>query len=196
MDDARALPVGSVGIQQASGWWGMVFVVLTEASLIVYLLFSYFYYAVRTHAAWPTGGLPPLGRAIGSTVLLLLSAAALWWAERGITREDVKILRLGVLLALLLGIGFIGLEIWECLSAPFTAASDLYGSIFFVISYVHLAHAVVGIVALSCLLLWSSLGLFDAGRHTAVSITALYWRFVVAIWLPVFATLYLTPYLL
>ena len=41
------LPVGSKG-RLSSGWWGMITVIGTEASLFAYLLFSYFYVGAQT----------------------------------------------------------------------------------------------------------------------------------------------------
>ncbi|MFO1533596.1 MAG: hypothetical protein ABR562_07900, partial [Thermoplasmatota archaeon] len=42
------LPMGSIGLR-SSGFWGMVFLVLSEASLFAYLFFSYFYFSVQPH---------------------------------------------------------------------------------------------------------------------------------------------------
>ena len=53
------LPVGAIDTR-ASGWWAMIFVVFTEASLFAYLLFSYYYLAVQPHlpGTFPEGGAP------------------------------------------------------------------------------------------------------------------------------------------
>jgi cytochrome c oxidase subunit 3 len=48
---------------------------------------------------------------------------------------------------------------------------------------------------LSLLLLWTALGYFDDKRCAALSIGGLYWHFVDVVWLFIFSTLYLTPYL-
>jgi heme/copper-type cytochrome/quinol oxidase subunit 3 len=39
------------------------------------------------------------------------------------------------------------------------------------------------------------LGYFGPVRHSYVSIGAIYWHFVDAVWLAVFFTFYITPYL-
>ena len=44
--------------------------------------------------------------------------------------------------------------------------------------------------------LWAWLGYFTRWRYLAVQNTALYWWFVVASWLVVFAVVYLSPRLL
>jgi len=67
---------------------------------------------------------------------------------------------------------------------------------FFTITWVHVAHAAIGVVTLSGLLVWLARGTFGARRHGTVGIGALYSNFVVATWIPVFATLYISPYLL
>jgi cytochrome c oxidase subunit 3 len=58
-----------------------------------------------------------------------------------------------------------------------------------------MAHVAVGIVVLLFLLLWTALGYFDEQRCAALTIGGLYWHFVDVVWLFIFSTLYLTPYL-
>ena len=72
---------------------------------------------------------------------------------------------------------------------------DAFGSLFYTITGFHGAHVVVGLVILTVVLVRSARGHFSAARHHAVENAALYWHFVDAVWLAVFTTLYLTPYL-
>ena len=44
------LPVGSAG-RHASGWWGLMAMIVTEACLFGYLLFAYFYLEVQSTQA-------------------------------------------------------------------------------------------------------------------------------------------------
>ena len=62
-------------------------------------------------------------------------------------------------------------------------------------SWKWIALLLVGLLILAALTLWTALGLFDARRHAAVGIGAIYWHFVDAVWLAVFASLYVTPHL-
>lgn len=87
--ERRPLPVGSIEIRSV-GYWGMVGFILTEASLCVYLEFSHYYYAVQPHVGpWPPGGVPDLRYALPATIVLVVNAAALAWAERAIVRGRV-----------------------------------------------------------------------------------------------------------
>ena len=46
-----ASPVGGIG-HKSIGWWGMLCLIATEASLFAYLLFSYSIYAVQHDRSW------------------------------------------------------------------------------------------------------------------------------------------------
>ena len=58
-----------------------------------------------------------------------------------------------------------------------------------------MAHVVVGLLMLLVLLGWSSLGYFNEERNGPIAVGAVYWHFVDAVWLAVFSSLYLSPYL-
>jgi heme/copper-type cytochrome/quinol oxidase subunit 3 len=189
------LPVGSVGLR-ASGFWGMVFLVISEASLFAYLLFSYYYFAVQPHPGpWPPGGPPSLAYAIPQTVVLLISSATAWWADRAAERGARPHAVLGLGVTLLLGLAFLALQLLDWFDKPFSLATDPYSSLYFAIGGAHLAHEFAGVLMLGAVLVWSSLGYFGPLRHAPVTIAAFYWYFVTAIWLAVFFTLYITPFL-
>ena len=188
------VPVGSVGTR-TSGWWGMACVIMTEASLFAYLLFSYYYFAVQFGRDWLPNELPSFRLSGPNTAILLLSSLAVWWGERGIRKGSRATLAAGLIAGILLGAVFVGIQYLEWADKPFTIASDSYGSLYFTITGFHMAHVVVGLVILAVLLLWSLLGYFDPVRHAPVKIGAIYWHFVDAVWLTVFFTFYVTPQL-
>ena len=188
----RPLPVGSVG-RESSGWWGMWGVIATEAGLFAYLLFSHFYIAAQAPAPWPAGGPPKLGIASLGTVVLVAASLTVWWGERGIMRGRPGQLRIGLAATLVLGVLFLALQWYEWSNKPFTLSTDVYGSLFFTITGFHMAHVAAGLLMLLVLLVWSTLGYFDQRRHSALSIGAIYWHFVTAVWLAVFTALYLMP---
>ena len=188
------LLVGTVD-RRASGWWGMLTLILSEGFLFAYLLFSYYYFAVQYGRAWLPPELPSLRLSAPNTIILLLSSVAVWFGERGVRQGSRARLLLGLLVGLVLGGTFVGIQLIEWSHKPYTLASDPYGSLYFTITGFHMVHVVVGLLVLLVLLLWSALGYFDRERLAPVAIGAIYWHFVDAVWLTVFFTFYITPYL-
>jgi heme/copper-type cytochrome/quinol oxidase subunit 3 len=193
--DSR-LPVGALNTR-ASGWWAMIFTVFTEASLFAYLLFSYYYLAVQPHlpGTFPQSGPPELGLALPNTIVLLVSSAAVAWAQLGIEHGSKERLTWGLGTGAVLGFVFLVVQYFEWAEKPFTLSSTPYSSLYFVITGFHMAHVVVGVAMLAALTWWSSQGYFNRVRYAHIHIGALYWHFVDAVWLAVFFTFYLTPLL-
>jgi cytochrome c oxidase subunit III len=190
----EALPVGSKG-RLSSGWWGMLCLIATEAALFAYLLFSYFYVSAQVTGAWPPGGPPNLGLAIAGTVVLLLGSVTMWWGERGVRAGRRGQLLLGLGISVLLAVAFVGLEGTEWSHKDFSLTSNVYGSLYFTITGFHLLHVLVGVAMLVMLFVWTLLNYFGVRRHSTVSIAVMYWHFVTAVWIAVFLTFYVTPYL-
>lgn len=186
------LPVGSKG-RLSSGWWGMITVIGTEASLFAYLLFSYFYVGAQTVGPWPPGGAPALGLAIGGSVLLILGSVTMWWGEKGVRAGKNGQLLFGLGASILLAIGFVVLEGIEWSHKSFSLMSNAYGSLYFTITGFHLLHVIVGALMLTMLFVWTLLGYFGVRRHSTVSIAVLYWHFVTIVWVAVFLTFYIAP---
>ena len=187
------LPIGAAG-KKSNGWWGMMFVIMTEASLFAYLLFSYYYIAVQPHQVWSPGGPPDLTLAIPSTIILVGSSFVCWWGERGIDRGNQTRCVVGLLITIAMGLVFIVLEVKEWYEKPFSLTTNNYASLFFITTGFHLAHVAVGLLILSGLVVWLLLGYFNRERHAAVSIGIIYWHFVDVVWVTVFFTFYMTPY--
>ena len=189
-----SLPVGSPG-KKSSGWYGMLALIVTEGSLFLYLLFSYFYYAIWSSGHFLPTPLPKFDLAAPDTLVLLLSSVAVWWGERGARKNARGQLVAGLALTLVLSLIFVGVQLVEWTEKPFHFNQTTYSSLYFTITGFHMAHVVVGMVVLLALLVWSLLGYFDARRNAPIAIGAIYWHFVDAVWLAVFFTIYVTPYL-
>jgi cytochrome c oxidase subunit III len=189
----RSLPVGGVG-RKSFGWWGMIALIMTEASLFAYLLFAYYYFVVQYGREW-IPETPKVTLALPNTAILLLSSVFVWWGEKGAERNARRQQSLGLAIGLVLGVIFIVIQALEWREKAFTLASSSYGSSFFVTTGFHMAHVAAGVLMLAAVLAWSLLGYFDARRHAALSIAAIYWHFVDLVWLAIFFTFYNTPHI-
>jgi cytochrome c oxidase subunit 3 len=189
------LPVGTTGTS-ANGWYGMWGLVATEGSLFAFLLFGYYYLLFHSNAPWPPDGLPSFRISGPGTLILLASSGVIWWAEHEVRRGHRLVGALIVGLTLVMGVVFIALQLMEWAGRPFAFGGSPYASLYFTITGFHMAHVVVGLLVLAALLVWTALGYFDGRRNVVFRIGALYWHFVDAVWIFVFSTFYLSPYLL
>ena len=194
-ETSLALPVGAAG-RNSVGWWGILCLIATEASLFAYLLFSYYYMAVQRGQAWLPEPHPSLILAGPNTAVLLASSVAVWWGEEGVEHGRRGQHLAGLALGVLLGIAFLAVQAFEWRSKSYGLATSAYGSLYFTITGFHMVHVIVGVLILAMVLLWSILGYFSPRHHARVTIAAIYWHFVDAVWICVFFTFYLSPYLM
>lgn len=188
------IPVGPT-VRRGVGIWGMWTVIATESALFAYLLFSYFYLGAQASPGWLLEPHPSLKYALPSTVTALCSCALTWWGVRAVLAGRRPHAVLAFTVALLLGIAFVGLEILDWQAKPFLLGTSSYSSIYFVTTGLDLLHWLVGIAIFFLLIVWTALGYFGARRSLVVIASALYWYFVTVIWLAIFATFYISPYL-
>ena len=188
------LPVGPVG-RHGIGWWGVGTMIASEAALFCYLLFAYYYTGASAHLGWLLEPEPKLKLALPNTLLLLLSSLAAWWGEQGVLKLRRTQALFGFGAAFLMGTGFAAVQLLEWHAKPYGLGTSSYASLYFVTTGFHMAHVVVGLAVLAALFAWTALDYFSPRRRLVVSAGVVYWHFVDVVWLFVFSTYYLTPYL-
>jgi heme/copper-type cytochrome/quinol oxidase subunit 3 len=150
---------------------------------------------VQLPESWRPVAHLPLRLSGPNTAILLLSSVAVWWGERAVRRNARGQALVGVGIGTLLGLAFLAIQIQEWHGLPFALTDGAYGSIFYTVTGFHMAHVAIGVVALALVWLWTALGYFDPQRDSPVTIVSFYWHFVDAVWLCVWFTFYLSPYL-
>ena len=180
------------------GWWGMVWLIATEATLFASLLASYFYLRFRHGVEWPPDGLPhpELQLPLIMSVLLLSSSIPVHIAESAIKKGKVSVLKAGLAIGFLLGATFLVLTVaveWPETLHEFTPRTNVYGSLFFTITGFHAMHVLVGLGMSAWAQVRAWKGAFDADRHVTIQNFTMYWHFVDTVWIFVFLTLYLSP---
>ena len=105
-------------------------------------------------------------------------------------------LRWGFALSFLLGAIFLVLQLREYADLPFSANTNAYAGLFFVITAFHGVHLFVGMLmnAMTQARAWA--GHFTADDHVAVQNAGWYWHFVDAVWIFVFLIVYISPHVL
>jgi heme/copper-type cytochrome/quinol oxidase subunit 3 len=194
------LPTYPVGASEgrSPAWWGMVLLIFTEATFFAILLLSYFYVRFETGVTWPPPPIekPHLFLISIMTPILLLSSIPAHLADMAIRKGNVRRLRIGVLLAMLQGATFIGLQCKEYLEnvKDFKPWTNAYGSLFYTITGFHGLHVFVGLLLLTWVLVYSFRGRWTAERHGPVQNVIMYWHFVDAVWVFIFTSLYISPH--
>jgi len=191
---AGQLPVGPIG-RRGLGWWGVGTVVVTEAALFGYLLFSYYYVGATAPPGWLLDRHPVLKLALPNTILLLASSLVAWFGERGVLDARRSQALVGFGGAFVMACVFAWVQALEWLSKPFRFGTNSYSSLYYITTGFHVAHLLVGIVVLGFIFLWTALDYFSPRRRLSVSAGVLYWHFVDFVWLFIFTTYYITPYL-
>ncbi len=154
--------------------------------------------------AWPSAGpnphadpFTPMG-AWGipalNTLILLTSGATLTWAHYALLRGDRARLKLGLFLTILLGVIFLGFQVYEYFHAyadlNLRLDSGIYGSTFFLLTGFHGLHVTIGAIMLTVMLFRTMAGHFQPDNHFAFEATAWYWHFVDVVWLMLFVVVY------
>ena len=188
------LPVGPVR-DYGIGRGGMFALIASEAALFGYLLFSYYYTGASAPAPWVLGAHPSLKLALPETVILLISSVAIWFAERATRRGARSAALTGCAAAFVLGTIFVIIQLLEWKGKSFGVGKSSYASLYYITTGFHLAHVVVGLAVLALLFLWTLLDYFTPTRRIVFTNGSYYWHFVDAVWLLVFWTYYVTPYL-
>jgi len=188
------LPVGPIG-RHGVGWWGAGTLIASEAALFGYLLFSYYYLGATNPVGWLLEPAPSLRLALPNTLLLLASSGAAWYGERGILALKRTQALAGFGAAFLMGAGFAAVQVIEWRAKSYGMGLSSYSSLYFVTTGFHMAHVLIGLLVLAALALWTALDYFSPRRRLVVSAGVLYWHFVDVVWIFVFTTYYLTPYL-
>ncbi len=192
----RSLPFSSaMSGPRATSWWGMVILILNEAVIFASLLASFFY--IRFHSLlWPPQGvkLPELTLSGTHTVILIGSSFVMQWAAGSIHRGEVGRLRIGLLVAFLLGVVFLGIQVYGYTQINFLPQDHAYGSLFWGITGLHAMHVLAALIMNAYVQVRAALGHFGSERSQAVENVTLYWHFVTVVEILVFASLFLSPY--
>ncbi|MHB1844246.1 MAG: cytochrome c oxidase subunit 3, partial [Deltaproteobacteria bacterium] len=177
---------------ETTAWIGMLVFLGSWAMLFAGLFFAYGAIREATHA-WPPKGLPALPLALptlntfvlaGSSVLLQLGVVRL---RRGLPAA------LLFSLAALLGALFLALQlaVWIGLwRAGLRPTGGPFPSVFYGLTVFHALHVLVGLFALAGLAIGAASGRLSAARQLPARLWALYWHFVGAVWLVLFASVY------
>jgi cytochrome c oxidase subunit 3 len=189
-DDRTApAPIGT-------GRLGMKILVLALSMLFAASILGYL--AIRSRAPeWPPPGMPRLpGTLWISTFIIAVSSLTMHSAVRAARANQLPALRMGMLLTTMLGAAFLvsqTLNWFTLVAANLTARTNLYGFTFYILTGLHAAHVIGGLIPLSVVTVRSWRGRYSAAFHPGVEYCAIYWHFLAVVWVVMFTVLVIIP---
>lgn len=190
--DLSRLPTYAYGHRSLT-WWGTLSFMAVEGTGFALAAGMYLYLA-SIAAQWPLDAPPPrLGPGTLQTVLLLASAWPNWLIDRAAKRQDVKQVRILLIILSLVGFMAIGIRFYEFPAMQIKWDVNAYGSVTWLILGLHLTHLItdLGDTLVLTVLMFTR---HAAGkRFSDVSDNAFYWYFVIGSWVPLYLLLYWFP---
>lgn len=127
-----------------------------------------------------------------STAIILVSSITINWAMSSAKKDNQKNLRIALLLTLALGLTFVFLQVsgWKELIALGIFfggdGSTASGSYMYVLSGVHLAHLIGGIISLLIVLFNAFKGKYNPANLFGLQLCSIYWHFLDILWIYLF----------
>jgi len=164
---------------------------LIAAVTMLFVAFTTAYLARRQEARWTAIAVPAVLWV--NTAVLLASSGAIEWARARLVRGDILGLRRGLIWTAALGAVFVvgQFRAWHQLAAQgLYLASNPHSSFFYLFTGAHALHLLGGLGALAVVLVKAYLNHYTPHEHTGLSVCALYWHFMDALWLYLFVLLF------
>jgi cytochrome c oxidase subunit 3 len=175
-----------------NGFLGVIFFLCSEVALFGALIFAYLYLR-RSLGTWPPPGIPRLEVVLPAinTVVLITSGFFCHYAYTAIKLGRQLRFMLLLLLTIVFGAAFLGGQAYEYKHLHTAINHDIFGATFFTLTGLHGAHVSLGVLALIAVFMLGLRGRWTRDHNFAVHGVTLYWHFVDAVWVLLFAIFYL-----
>ena len=133
-----------------------------------------------------------------STCLILASSSTLHWANKAFKEERFRSYRLNISLTLICGIGFMLFQAWgwrQMISGGITMSNNTGGMFIYILSGLHLVHALGGIIVLAVAnndafkrmeYVESYVYSVNPPNQLKLRLISIYWHFIDALWIILF----------
>jgi cytochrome c oxidase subunit 3 len=171
---------------------GMFALIVAEAAIFTIFVVAYLFYVGKSL----TGPMPKdvLTIPVFYTVSLLSSSITIHFAAKFLRQGSV--LRFGILWLATIALGAAFLygtaTEWHRLiyHEGLTISTNLFGTTYYSLVGLHGFHVVVGLLSISLVMVLTLLGKVESEHAERIDVLSLYWHFVDAVWIVVFAVVY------
>jgi cytochrome c oxidase subunit III len=183
-------------------WWGNLLLLAIETTMFALLIGGYFYLR-NNFTQWPPplikgpmayfDPVPALPVPTINLFILLLSVAPMVWADRAALHLKQGPVCRALAGCIVLGLVAIALRFREFSALQFRWDDNAYGSIVWVMVAMHLLHLIVATLELGLMLAWILRKDMDGKHARDVRVTAVYWYWIVGVWIPLYVIIFPGP---
>ncbi len=172
-------------------FWGQALLCAIEGTMLLMLIVMYFYYRLSVDI-WPPPGTKLPGVVLPSLALIPLAVSVVGSyraseaAKKGSRRGMIN----GLLLNLIPAFIFLAMRAIEWQSLNFRWNSDLHGTIFWSILFLHTVDVVADLMMTAVLVVILIAGRVGERQRLGVHVDSVIWYFLAAIWIPLYITIY------
>jgi len=188
--DLSRLPLHGLGAASVT-WWGTLSFMLIEGTGFA-LVIAVYLYLMSLAPSWPLNAPPPdLLPGTLLTIVLLISLVPNILLSRWADRQDLRKVRIGIIVMSVLGIVPLIIRVFEFPALHVKWDTNAYGSIVWTLLGLHTTHILTDLVdtLVLAVLMFTRHG-DNPRRFGDVQDNAMYWNFVVGTWLPLYGCIY------
>lgn len=173
---------------------GMTLFIASEAMFFAAFFGAYFTIFAAT-PVWPPVQIPipELTTSSIATAMLVISSVSVQMAVAAARRGRTQRVNLWLGITIVLGIGFLILQGLDYSKTGFSIHDGTYASLFYIMTGLHMAHVVGGVLFLTLVFAQSRAGQLSSQRTDPVQAAAMYWDFVDVVWIGLFVIFYILP---
>jgi cytochrome c oxidase subunit 3 len=192
----RVDPFDGAGSRHAAGVFGMWLLLVTLGVLFVAGILGYLVVRLGQDPLEPfvPEDAPPLPRSLLLSTFMLLASSGTMHATVRAVRRGQPDAGTWAGWTLLLGAAFLSVQVWAWFGlwqAQLHIGDSLYAWTFYVLTGLHAAHVVGGLVPLMVVWRRAAAGRYSPDHPEGVVYCAMYWHFLDVVWLALYATLWL-----
>lgn len=127
-----------------------------------------------------------------NTIILVSSSFVIHKGDTAIKKNDVSGMRLWYLVTAIMGIIFLGGQVYEYITLGYGLTTNVFSNCFYVMTGFHGLHVFIGVLLILGVL-WRSRrsGHYNKEKHVGIEMAEIYWHFVDIIWIVLFSLLYI-----
>lgn len=176
---------------------GFILFVVSEGLIFFSFFFAYFYNSlipsIFVGGVWPPVGIETLDASaipLLNTVILFMSGISVTASQHYIVAKNRQNAILYLLITVILGIIFIGLQYLEYKNSLFTISDSVYGGSFYLLTGFHGFHVFIGVIFLLISLIRLISYHYSENHFLNATFSSIYYHFVDVIWILLYAIIY------